>query len=111
MPAALPLSGDVATFVSRVVGSSFMEGQLMISASPVGGDMATAAIEQDEMITTEVPAAAPTVSQTVAQAFAPTVPTTEATPHFFATQVDASTPFTFEQHFDLLMKKLDEKEL
>ena len=106
--------------------------------------MATAAIEQDEMITTEVPAAAPTVSQTVAQALAPTVPTTEATPHFFATQVDASTPLTFEQlfdraderlakqldemddrmeqtfarheeatfrHFDLLMNKLDEKEL
>ena len=111
MPAALPLSGDVATFVSQVVGTSSMEGQLSISASPVGGDMATAAIEQDEMITTEVPAAAPTVSQTVAQALAPTVPTTEATPHFFATQVDASTPLTFEQHFDLLMKKLDEREL
>ena len=100
MPAALPLRGDVATFVSRVVGSSFLEGHLMISASPVGGDMATAAIEQDEMITTEVPAASPTVSQTVAQALAPTVPTTEATPHFFATQVDASTPLTFEQLFD-----------
>ena len=40
MPAALPISGDVTSFVSRKEDTSSMEGQLMISASPVSGDMA-----------------------------------------------------------------------